>query len=150
MLLQKNQSNKHRDRLLASVRETKLQLLRIYKKLDKLRQRKAHLNRHIIDVCARFTFFTHVLTAEEERKVFVLYSTIEALWKRDGLRIENERKQAEEKKRALTACLARLEKKLRQSSWGASVSVEQQWLTLKSNGRFWRWGSTQTIASGER
>jgi len=116
MLLQKNQSNKHRDRLLASVRETKLQLLRVYKKLDKLKQRKAHLNRHIIDVCARFTFFTHVLTAEEERKVFVLYSTIEALWKRDGLRIENERKQAEEKKRALTACLARLEKKLRQSS----------------------------------
>ena len=113
MLLQKNQSNKHRDRLLASVRETKLQLLLINKKLDKLRQRKAHLNRHIIDVCARFTFFTHVLTAEEERKVFVLYSTIEALWKRDGLRIENERKQAEEKKRALTACLARLEKKLR-------------------------------------
>jgi hypothetical protein len=56
------------------------------------------------------------LTAEEERKVFVLYSTIEALWKRDGLRIENERKQAEEKKRALTACLARLEKRLRQSS----------------------------------
>jgi hypothetical protein len=39
---------------------------------------------------------------------------------------------------------------LRQSSWGASVFVEQQWLTLKSNGRFWRWGSTQTIASGER
>jgi hypothetical protein len=38
---------------------------------------------------------------------------------------------------------------LRQSSWGASVSVEQ-WLTLKSNGRFWRWGSTQTIASGDR
>jgi transposase InsO family protein len=65
-------------------------------------------------VCARFTFFTHVST--EERKVFVLYSTIEALWKRDGLRIENERKQAEEKKRALTACLARLEKRLRQSS----------------------------------
>lgn len=116
MLLKKNQSNAQRHCLLASVRETKLELLRTYKKLDELKQRKVHLNLHIIDVSQRFAFFTLVSTAEEERKVFVLYSTIEALWKRDGLRIENERKQAEEKKRALTACLARLEKRLRQSS----------------------------------
>ena len=113
-MIKKNQSNTQRNRLLASVRKTKLQLLRTYKKLDTLQQRKVHLNRHIIDVCARFTFLTRVWTAEEKRKVFVLYSTIEALWKRDGLHIENERKEAEEKKRALTACLARLEKRLRQ------------------------------------
>jgi hypothetical protein len=49
MLLKKNQSNAQRHCLLASVRETKLELLRTYKKLDALKQRKVHLNLHIID-----------------------------------------------------------------------------------------------------
>jgi len=53
---------------------------------------EAEKSTHIIDVCARFTFFTHVST--EERKVFVLdrRGTMEA-------------RTSEEKKRALTACL---------------------------------------------
>ena len=83
---------------------------------------EAEKSTHIIDVCARFTFFTHVST--EERKVFVLdrRGTMEA-------------RTSEEKKRALTACLARLEKRLRQSSWGEQVFPSSHPKILKNNGK---------------